>query len=121
MLTLRRRTLLVLTAAVLGSGFGCSNLLGPSGKAEYSITGTATRVNVTYSSGGGGSSQVSNMTLPWTYPLSDLKKDDFLYVSAQIANTSGGSITVSITKDGKPFQTGYASGFAAIATASGSY
>ena len=115
-----RRFALALLLFVSVTAPSCAKLLGPSGKADYSITGTATRVDITYSSNGGGTSQASNVSLPWSYSLTDLKKDDFLYVSAQIVNTSGGSITVTINKDGNYFKSGTATGFPSIATASGS-
>ncbi len=114
--------ILGLVAILLGiNGCSAASILGPSGKAEYSITGTATRVDITYQNGNGGTSQVSGAAVPWTLSLSNLKKDDFLYVSAQIVNTTGGSISVKITSDGKDIYTGSASGFAAIGTASGGY
>lgn len=101
---------------------GCgSGILGPSGKADYSITGSASRVDITYANSSGGTSQASGISLPWTYSLSGLKSGDFLYVSAQISSTTGGSAVVTINKDGKYLQSGSANGFATIATASGSY
>jgi len=114
---------LLLIAVVLGAiaSTGCKNVFGPSGEASYEISGTATRVDITYQNSTGGTSQIANVSLPWTYSLSNLKSGDFLYVSAQIVNDSGGSITVTINREGKSFKTGSASGFAAIGTASGSY
>ena len=102
-------------------GSGCQGLTGPSGEAEYRVTGTASRVDVTYENADGGMSQVSNVTVPWSYRWSSAESGDFLYVSAQIVNASGGSVTVTIRKDGDTFKSSTSSGFASIATASGSY
>lgn len=106
----------VLCALVAITGEGCNTLTGAS-DIEYSITGTAQRVSVTYESGG-GTSQVSSASVPWSYSFK-AEKDGFLYVSAQILSNTG-SVTVAIRKNGKEFKSGTASGFAAIATASGS-
>lgn len=114
----RRLALLLLLCVPACSDGG---LLGPSGSADYSLTGSAARVDITYQNSSGGTSQVSNATLPWTYSLSGLKTGDFLYVSAQITSTSGGSLVATINRNGKYFQSATANGFASIATASGSY
>jgi hypothetical protein len=117
-----RRMVCVLTLAlgVWGSS-GCNKLTGPSGLVEYSVTGTATLVDVTYQNSSGGTSQVAMAVVPWTYSWATADRGDFLYVSAQIVNASGGSITVTIRKDGSVLQSSTSSGFASIATASGSY
>lgn len=110
-----RIALLFLFAA--GAGSACNAITGAS-DIEYTVTGTAgTRVSLTYESGS-GTSQVSSATVPWSYSFK-AEKDGFLYVSAQILSSTG-SITATIRKNGKDFKTGTASGFAAIATASGS-
>lgn len=107
--------LLLLSIVVCSSG--CNAITGAS-DIEYTVTGTAgTRVSLTYESGS-GTSQVSSTTVPWSYSLK-ADKDGFLYVSAQIVSSTG-SITVTIKKNGKDFKSATASGFAAIATASGS-
>lgn len=105
----------LLVAAVVGSG--CNAITGAS-DIEYTVTGTTgTRVSITYESGS-GTSQVSSATVPWSYSFK-AEKDGFLYVSAQILSSTG-SITATIKKNGKDFKSGTASGFAAIATATGS-
>lgn len=93
----------------------------PSGDVEYSVTGTATRVDLTYENSTGGVSQIANAVVPWTYRWSTAKSGDFLYVSAQIVNPSGGSITATVRKDGRVVQTSTSTGFASIASASGTY
>lgn len=118
---MRRRVGVLGLLAILGmavSGCGDSGT-SPSRSVTYRVTGSAARVDVTYQSGSGASSQVSNVTVPWTYTWSP-KSGDFLYVSAQIVS-SVGAITVAIERDGKVLQSGTASGFATIATASTSY
>jgi hypothetical protein len=95
----------------------CDSITGSS-DIEYSIQGSAgTRVSITYESGS-GVSQIADRAVPWSYSLK-AKRDDFLYVSAQIISQTG-SITVSIRKGSSTWKTATASGFAAIATASGS-
>lgn len=114
---MRRRLVFVLVVLVAFAGTGCNAITGAS-DIEYSITGVnVQRVSITYESGSGGTSQVSSATLPWSYSFK-ADKDAFLYVSAQIVQGTG-SITVTIRKNGDSFRTGTASGFAAIATASG--
>ncbi len=93
----------------------------PSGQVTYRVSGTAARVDLTYANASGGTSQVSGASVPWTYAWSTAKKDDFLYVSAQIASTAGGTITVVVERNGAVLQSATALGFASIATASGSY
>lgn len=110
-----RRLVLI---ALLTAFSGCNALTGAS-DIEYSITGlNVQRVSITYESGSGGTSQVASATLPWSYSFK-ADRDAFLYVSAQIIQGTG-SITATIRKNGDSFKTGTASGFAAIATASGS-
>lgn len=111
----------VLTAVVLAASVGCKNPLSPSGQVEYRITGTATQVDVTYANSSGGTAQVSRAAVPWNYSWSTAKTGDFLYVSAQIVNSSGGNVTVTILRNGSTVQTATSSGFATIATASGTY
>lgn len=101
------------------AGLGC-NVFGPSGEVVYSVTGTATRVDLTYENSSGGTSQIANAVVPWEYSWTTAEKGDFLYVSAQIVSEAG-SITVTINKDGKTLQSSTSSGFASIATASGTY
>lgn len=95
---------------------GCDALTGQS-NIEYRVSGSAARVSLTYESEGGGTSQVDSAAVPWSYSFK-AKKGDFLYVSAQIVSTSGGTVTVAIYKGGTQIESSSSSGFASIATAS---
>ena len=92
-----------------------------SGNIVIVVSGTATRVAITYQGSGGRTSQVSGANVPWSQSWSGAQRGDPLYASAQISNTSGGSITVTITADGSNVSTATASGYAAVATASATY
>ena len=94
---------------------GCDALTGNS-NIEYRVSGTAVRVSLTYEAES-GSSQISSAALPWSFAFR-AKRGAFLYVSAQIIQ-GGGSVTVSIYKGESLYKTATSSGFAAIATASG--
>lgn len=97
---------------------GCDSLLGRS-NVMYEVTGSnVSKVSLTYESEGGGTAQIASASVPWTSSFK-ADKDDFLYVSAQIIEGTG-SITVTIYKNEKILETASASGFASIATASGS-
>lgn len=116
-----RLVLACMVALSFVSSAGCKNPLSPVTTALYSITGTAKHVSVTYANSTGGTSQTGS-SLPFTYTLTGMKAGDFLYVSAQIdTSPDSGSIDVSITKDGKTLCSGFAVGFAKIATASCSF
>ncbi|MBL7087099.1 MAG: hypothetical protein ISS28_08435 [Candidatus Cloacimonetes bacterium] len=97
--------------------FGCE-LFDTSIDVEYKVTGTASRVDVTYENEGGGTSQESNVSVPWTYSFTG-EPGDFVYISAQNQGQSG-SVTVTIYTDGDKFKTSTSSGAYVIATASGS-
>jgi hypothetical protein len=113
---MRRRSAVLLLCLLAFAG--CDSLLGNS-NIQYDVTGSGvTKVSLTYENSDGGTSQISSATLPWSYSFK-AKKDDFLYVSAQITEGTG-TITVTIRKNDKTYKTSNASGFAAIATASGS-
>lgn len=119
---MRHRVVVWIGLLVLIAGTGCNDSpTAPSGAVEYRITGSATRVDVTYTNASGGTSQVANAAVPWTYGWSGATSGDFLYVSGQIVNTSGGTITATITKNGSTLQTSTSTGFASIATASGTF
>jgi len=113
---LMQNTRLGFVVAFLALFAGCDAITGHSDM-EYRITGSASRVSITYENGSGGTDQISNRALPWSYAF-DGERGDFVYVSAQIVEGNG-SITVSIYKGGDLFESAFASGFAAIATSSG--
>lgn len=111
------RLALLLTCLVSAS---CDTLTGTS-NIEYRVTGVnVQRVSLTYESEGGGTAQVSSATVPWSYAFK-AKRNDFLYISAQIVQGTG-SVTVGIYKSGDLYKdkSTTSSGFASIASASGS-
>jgi len=85
---------------------------------KYEVTGTAKTVFVTYVNESGGTSQESNVSLPWSYTFT-AKPGDFVYISAQNEGETG-SVTVTIYKNGSIFKTSTSSGAYVIAEASGS-
>lgn len=105
---------LVIAAASMAS---CDSITGAS-DIRYSVQGIAgTRVSLTYESGS-GTSQNSSAAVPWSYSFK-ADKDEFLYVSAQIVQGTG-PVTVTIFDDEKSIGSQTATGFAAIASVSGS-
>jgi len=109
-------SLATLAIVMILTALGCDAITGAS-NITYRITGTATRVSVTYEAEG-GTEQIASISLfPWTYSRR-AERGDFLYVSAQIVGGTG-SVTVTIDKGGSVFKTATSSGFASIATASG--
>ena len=118
---MRARLMWWMTVSVMMLTLACGGSpSGPSGHVEYQIAGSATRVDITYQNSSGGTSQIANAAVPWTYSWTGAKSGDFLYVSAQIVSGTG-SVTATIRKNGTVAQTSTSTGFATIATASGSY
>ena len=102
---------LFLSLLILG---GC----GFSGEGvEYEVTGSASKVDVTYENEDGGTSQESDVSVPWSYSFKGYS-GDFVYISAQNQGETG-SVTVTIYKNGSVFKTSTSSGAYVIATASG--
>lgn len=85
----------------------------------YRVTGTASKVSLTYNNAQGGSEQISSAAVPWFKQFS-AESGTFLYVSAQNSDESGGTVHVEIIVDGSPVRQSDASGFAAIADCNGS-
>jgi hypothetical protein len=115
-----RRSLLMACFALVAA---CGSSTSPSGngRVQYTVTGTAQHVALTYQNSSGGTDQ-KGASLPFSYSWSTAKTGDFLYISAQIdTSPDSGSITVTISKNGKTAFTGNATGFANIATASGTF
>ena len=83
---------------------------------EYKITGTASRVFVTFTNATGGTEQYNNVSVPHTYRF-DTFTDWFLYISAQNLGEYG-SVTVTIYLNGEVVATSTSSGAYVIATAS---
>lgn len=86
----------------------------------YDISGSGTsRASLTYSDANGGTRQSSGVSLPHGISLRNVRRGDFLYISAQNDNASG-NITVEIVVNGRSFKRAQSSGGYTIATASGS-
>ena len=87
---------------------------------SYEVTGTAESVSVTYTNRDGGTSQESNVDLPWSCPpvFCPSKIGDWLYISAQ-NNGDYGSVTTKIYVDGELFKKSTSYGAYVIATSSG--
>jgi hypothetical protein len=121
----RRLSLIVFFAVALQA---CNRLDAPRGPAAtapsagtvvYKIDGSPTAAMITYQDSNGGISQATASNFPWTYSFT-AGRGDFLYVSAQIDQESDpGALTVTITKNGSPYQTAHADEFPNAATASG--
>lgn len=84
---------------------------------KYTVTGTATTVDITYSNSSSGTSQQSAVANGWTYSWTDKDFERFLYVSAQNQGATG-DVTVTIFQDDKQIKTSTSSGAYVIATAS---
>ena len=84
---------------------------------EYTVTGTTTLVDITIENEDGGTSQFSDVSVPWSYEFQG-NSGDFVYVSAQ-NQLDTGSVTVKIYTDGSVFKTSTSVGAYVIATASG--
>ncbi|HWC20842.1 MAG TPA: hypothetical protein VG502_00955 [Flexivirga sp.] len=79
----------------------------------YRLTGSADSVDITMSTAG-GTSQESDVSLPFEKDIDDT---DFLYISAQITDESGGDVTCEIVaSNGDVVATNTASGFPSIVT-----
>lgn len=85
---------------------------------KYEVTGSATSASLTYQNRDGGTSQESDVYLPWTYSFT-AEAGDFLYISAQ-NNGEYGSVTTTIYLNGTQVKTSTSTGAYVIATASGS-
>ena len=97
---------------------GC-DLLDGKIDVEYKVTGSASLVDVTYTNKNGGTSQESNVSVPWTKSFS-INCEEFLYISAQNQG-SFGSVTTRINVDGEKFKQGSSSGAYVISSSSGQY
>ena len=112
-----KRWLIFLVIAV--GLFGCYDPFNDTiDQIEYAVTGTCGFSNlITIENKSGGTSQFSDVTLPWSYKWEMYySSDDFLYVSAQ-NGTDSGSITVKIFINGSVAEESTSSGAYVIATA----
>ena len=78
----------------------------------YKVAGTATKGSVTYGTPS-GQEQTNGVRLPWAKTLK-VEAFDILVITAQ--NGGGGTITCSITVDGKVVKRGKSSGAYAVVT-----
>lgn len=95
----------------------CSNPLSNSVSVRYKVSGTAETVDITYENASGGTSQLSEVELPWSITF-EANIGDFVYLSAQNQGDEG-SVTVTIYKNGDVFKQSTSEGAYVIATASG--
>lgn len=111
------KTIILIALLVLATA-SCDNPLDSSIKVKYKVTGTADTVDVTYENADGGTSQESDVDVPWSYSFTG-EPGDFVYISAQNQGQTG-TVTVTIYTDGDVFKTSTSEGAYVIATASGS-
>lgn len=115
---MRKFLLLIFVFIMLFVFSGCEDVFGPKFyDVIYKVTGSAITVDVTYANEDGGTSQESDVSVPWSYSFRR-EEGEFVYISAQNQGESG-SVTVRIYKDGSIFKTSTSSGAYVIATASG--
>jgi hypothetical protein len=112
------------TAIVIGAGTAVDHAAHVNHTIVYSVTGTGTANDVTYDTlqegnGQSGEAQETNVTLPWTKTIhaSGLVR---VYSLGATVGSSGGSVTCSITEDGKLVSHNTAVGAFASAQCSGS-
>jgi hypothetical protein len=82
----------------------------------YGVTGTARGASITYENAQGGTEQ-GDVRIPW-FKSYTMKYSDFAYISAQ-NNYDRGSVTCTITVNGKNWKTSTSSGAYVIADCSG--
>jgi len=111
---MRKIIVILFVISILGY-MGCGGLFGNS--VIYKVTGSASRVDVTYENEDGGTSQESNVSVPWSYSF-EANYDTFVYISAQNQGESG-TVTLTIYINGGKWKTSTSSGAYCIATASG--
>jgi hypothetical protein len=90
-----------------------------SGEYDVAGTGGCTHADITYTPANGGTQQLSNQLLPWSYTFS-ANGGTFVYVSAQ-NDQSSGTVTTTIKEDNSTLFTNSSSGAYVIATSDGSF
>ncbi len=95
----------------------CSNPFDTSIEIRYEVSGSAQLANVTYENGSGGTSQMTNIALPWSHTFS-VEPNEYVYLYAQ-SQCETGSITVTIFKDGDVFRRATSEGSFVAASVSG--
>lgn len=99
------------------SGPGRSAPVSARRQIEYRVTGTASRVSLTYQNGSGGTEQ-KDVALPFNTSFTTAS-GSFLYLSAQ-NNGDRGTVICTISVDGAVFKTSTSDGAYKIAGCSGS-
>lgn len=114
------KRLAIATALLVGLA-GCSgkNPLTGSGTVVYKVTGTAGKVDITYSGSGGSTLQQSNVSTPWSTNIA-AHSGDFLYVSAQNDGETG-CVEVQIVSGSSVLKDGQSCGAFVVATVSTTY
>ena len=104
---------------------GAINDFGADHKVVYKVTGTTKQASITMTTGGGDTSQQSDVDVPLTSKSAGaegltqtMKSGQFFYISAQNSNDHG-SITCSVEVDGVVVKTATSSGGYVIASCSG--
>jgi hypothetical protein len=91
---------------------------------KYSVSGTASTVDITMSNKDDNTEQKGDVSVPWSYSFTKTDSGyQFLYISAQNQHDTG-TVTVKIVIDGETVETATSEGAYVIATAStsiGSY
>ncbi len=86
---------------------------------EYEVSGSAGNYSITCEGAPSGTAQYSNVGSGWTYKWTQTGTR-WLYMSAQ-NNTSSGTVTVKIIREGKVVAQQTSSGAYVIATVDGTY
>jgi hypothetical protein len=86
---------------------------------EYEVSGSAGNYSITCEGAPSGTAQYSNVGSGWTYKWTQTG-ERWLYMSAQ-NNTSSGTVTVKIIREGKVLAQQTSSGAYVIATVDGTY
>ena len=84
---------------------------------EYRISGSTSRVDLTYENGDGATEQKSDARVPWSLKFKGVS-GQFLYISAQ-NQLSSGSVTCEIRLNGEVVKTATSNGEYVIASCSG--
>ena len=101
-------------ALITGAGVAVNHAAHVTHTIVYSVTGTGQANDITYSTfqegaGQNGTAQVTNVNLPWSKTTSASGLITVFSVNASVGS-GGGSVTCSITEDGKQVATNTASG-----------
>lgn len=113
--------IVLIIVIVVAAGTAINNANNAKHTIVYTVTGTGSPT-ITYDSfdnGHNGSTQISNAPLPWSKTITGSGLFNFYSVDATLG-TDGGSITCTITVDGKRVSTNTANGELASATCTGS-